>query len=225
MSELLVATGAYSNHRISERREFWVFRNWKFWEIWSVVRSNLEDKVRSSASLSSLPLFKVQPSYKNIIVLYNLPKNYLMRQICTRLLNIVFLHRLVKFVNYLIQYLTILTISTICISCLMGLLSRQPFNFNMSTFSKKLMNILFCSTMTEKNKSVDSSNKNCESQTIIFEMEITRNVGHCFYWVSIVGCSLGLSYHLSIHWTSEGKGNRIICIILCNRLTMIIFKL
>ena len=81
----------------------------------------------------------------------------------------------------------------------MGLLSRQPFNFNMSTFSKKLMNILFCSAMTEKNKSVDSSNKNCESQTIIFEMEITRNVGHCFYWVSIVGCSLGLSYHLSIH--------------------------
>lgn len=51
--------------------------------------------------------------------------------------------------------------------------------------------------MTEKNKSVDiSSIKNCESQTNIFEMEITRNVGHCFYWVSIVGCSLGLSYHL-----------------------------
>lgn len=134
-----------------------------------------------------------------------------MTQICTRILNIVFLYRLVKFVNYLIQYLTILTISTICISCLMGLLSRQPFNFNISTFSKKLMNILSSSTLTEKkNKSVDSSNKNCETQTIIFEMEFTRNVGHCFYLVSIVGCSFGLSYQLSIHWTSEGKGNKII---------------
>lgn len=32
----------------------------------------------------------------------------------------------------------------------MELLSRQPFNFNISTFSKKLMNILSSSTLTEK---------------------------------------------------------------------------
>ena len=45
--------------------------------------------------------------------------------------------------------------------------------------------------MTEKNESVDNSNKNCENETITTEMEITRNVGHCFLLVSI-GCSLGL---------------------------------
>lgn len=45
--------------------------------------------------------------------------------------------------------------------------------------------------MTEKNESVDSSNKNCETETITIEMEITRNVGHYILLVSI-GCSLGL---------------------------------
>lgn len=56
------------------------------------------------------------------------------------------------------------------------------------------MNILFyillISTMTQKNKSVDSSNKNCETQTIIFEMETTRNVGHCFHLFQLLDAHL-----------------------------------
>ena len=50
--------------------------------------------------------------------------------------------------------------------------------------------ILFISTMTQKNKSVDSSNKNWETQTIIFEMEITRNVGHCFHLFQLLDAHL-----------------------------------
>ena len=50
--------------------------------------------------------------------------------------------------------------------------------------------ILFISTMTQKNKSADSSNKNWETQTIIFEMEITRNVGHCFHLFQLLDAHL-----------------------------------
>lgn len=60
----------------------------------------------------------------------------------------------------------------------MGLLSSQQFNFSMSVYAR-LLNIFLFLTMTEK-KSVDSSNKNCETENNTIEMEIMRNIQSCF---------------------------------------------